>query len=295
MLNVTILLLDNNYASTALGPVEIFHSAGNLWNLLKGDEPQPLCNVTTASVDGASVMSPYGVRLSPQLAIEDVTHTDLIIVPSLGLELEAQLVRHARLLPWLQHWYQQGAYLAGICTGTAYLAEAGLLNGRKATTHWAVAEAYARRYPRVQWQPELFITEDDRLCCGGGVYASIDLSLYLVQKFCGHEIALQCAKSLLVTMPRTHQTGYAVLPLSRPHSDETIREVERYIVQHLARDLTIERLAENVNMSPRTLIRRFKAATGRLPGNYMQALRIEFAKRMLEDAFDSIGKLGRRL
>lgn len=288
MLQVTILLLNGNYASTALGPVEIFHSAGRLWNLLQGSAPEPLCNVTTASVDGASVKSPYGVELSPQFAIDEIVHTDLIIVPSLGLELEAQLVRHARLLPWLQHWYHQGAYLAGICTGTAYLAEAGLLDGRKATTHWAVAEDYARRYPHVKWHPELFITEDERLCCGGGVYASIDLSLYLVQKFCGHEIALQCAKSLLLNMPRTHQTGYAVLPLSRPHSDEAIHKAEQYIEQHIAQNLSIERLAVLVNMSTRTFIRRFKAATGRLPGNYLQAMRIEYAKRMLEEGIRSI-------
>ncbi len=126
-----------------------------------------------------------------------------------------QIARDTPLLPWLRKWYARGAYIAGVCTGVAFLAEAGLLDGRQATTHWGVAELYRQRYPKVLWRPEQFVTEDGRLLCSGGVYASIDLSLYLVEKFCGHEVALQCAKSLLLSMPRSRQSGYAVLPLSR--------------------------------------------------------------------------------
>ncbi len=129
----------------------------------------------------------------------------------------------------------------------------------------------------------MFITEDERLLCSGGVYSAIDLSIYLVEKFCGHEIAVNCAKSLLVNMPRSHQSGYAVLPLSRPHTDERIRAVEAFIDENYAQDLSSEALAARANMSPRNFIRRFKAATGRLPGNYLQTLRITVAKRMLEE------------
>ena len=287
-MDVAIALLNDNYASTALGPIEVFHSAGNLWNSLTRQEPEPRFQVTVASLDGASVKTPYGVSLSPQVSIDKVKHADVIIVPASGLDLDAQLVRHAGLLPWLSKWHQNGAYVAGICSGAAYLAEAGLLDGRLATTHWAVADAYAERYPRVNWQPDMFITEDQRVLCSGGVYAAIDLSLYLVEKFCGHNLAVQCAKALLVDMPRTHQSGYAVLPLSRPHSDAPIRDAEMYMEQHFARDLPIERLAGRANMSPRTFIRRFKAATGHVPGAYLRTLRITIAKEMLEDGTRSI-------
>jgi transcriptional regulator GlxA family with amidase domain len=126
------------------------------------------------------------------------------------------------------------------------------------------------------------------MLCSGGVYASIDLSLYLVDKFCGHEIAVQTAKALLVDMPRTSQSGYAVLPLSRPHHDEKIREAETYMQKNFARPMSIEKLAERVNMSPRTFIRRFKEATGRLPGKYQQIFRVSMAKEMLEDDARSV-------
>jgi transcriptional regulator GlxA family with amidase domain len=168
------------------------------------------------------------------------------------------------------------------------LAECGLLDGRQATTHWAVAEELRRRYPKVLWRPEQFVTEDRHVFCSGGVYASIDLSLYLVEKFCGHEIALKCAKSLLVSMPRGRQSGYAVVPLSRPHSDDKIKEIEDYLREHFDRDVSINELANRVGMGPRNLLRRFKASTGRVPGAYVQMLRVSAAKELLEHGAASI-------
>ncbi|HYM36393.1 MAG TPA: helix-turn-helix domain-containing protein, partial [Steroidobacteraceae bacterium] len=203
-------------------------------------------------------------------------------------DLQDRISQETPLLQWLRKWHARGAYVAGICTSVAYLAESGLLDGRRATTHWGVSEKLRERYPKVQWSPEHFITEDNRILCSGGVYASIDLSLYLVEKFCGHEIALQCAKSLLVSMPRARQSGYSVLPLSRPHSDEKIRKAEEYLQQHFARSVPIETLASRVGMSPRNFIRRFKTATGRLPGAYVQTLRMSGAKEMLEQGGMSV-------
>jgi transcriptional regulator GlxA family with amidase domain len=166
--------------------------------------------------------------------------------------------------------------------GAAYLAEAGLLDGKRGTTHWAVCRDFVRRYPGVQWCPEFFITEDARVLCSGGLTASADVSLYLVEKLCGHEVAVQTAKALLLNMPRTHQSGYAVLPLSPPHNDERIRAAEDYIQTRFREPMTSEAVAAHVAMSPRTFMRRFKAATSRLPGAYLQAVRIEAAKSMLE-------------
>lgn len=288
MLDVTVVLLNDNYASTAIGPIEVFHSAGYLWNALMGEAPKPCFRVTIASLDGNPVSSPYPMRIAPQASIHDVEKADLIVVPSSGLDLDTQFARHAALFPWLRKMAAQGAHIAGTCTGAAYLAEAGLLDGREATTHWATADAFRLRYPKVNWRPEKLITEDRRMLCSGGVYSSMDLSLYLVEKFCGHEIALQCAKALLINMPRPCQSGYAVLPLSRPHDDDKIRAAEAHIEKNYARDISIHGLARQVGMSPRNFIRRFRTATGRLPGNYLQAMRVAVAKEMLEDGARSV-------
>lgn len=287
-LDVTILLLNDCYASTALAPIEVFHSAGRLWDSLTGAESDPRFRVTVASLDGSEVETPYSVGLTPQKSVEEIDHTDIIVVPASGLELDTQFERHRTLFDWLRCWHGRGAYIASICSGAAYLAEAGLLDGREATTHWGTADAYQARYPAVKWRPDLMVTEDRRVLCSGGVYAAIDLSLYLVDKFCGHNIAVQTAKALLVDMPRTNQSGYAVLPLSRPHDDDQIRKVESRMQQHFAREHCIEALASSVSMSPRNFVRRFKRATGTMPGKYLQILRISIAREMLEDGARSV-------
>jgi transcriptional regulator GlxA family with amidase domain len=288
VLDVTVVLVQGDYASTAIGPIEVFQSSGVLWNRLHGAPPEPRFRVQVASIEGNSVVSPSSLEFTPKLSIHDIERTDIIIIPASGLDIAGCVAQSSALLPWLREWYARGAYIAGVCTGVALLAEAGLLDGRQATTHWAVANQLRQRYPNVIWRPELFVTEDRRLLCSGGVYASIDLSLYLVEKFCGHEIALQCAKALLVSMPRSRQSGYSVLPLSRPHADEKIRAAEEYLQKHYNLDVSIKILADRVGMGPRNFIRRFKAATGHLPGAYGQMLRVAAAKELLESGAPSI-------
>lgn len=281
-IDVTVVLLDDGLSSTAIMPVEIFHSAGALWNVLQAEPQAPPFRVTTASISGEPVKSPYGLHITPQAALSDIAHTDIIIVATSGLLWNEKLIENSALPPWLARQYDLGAYVAGVCMGSAYLAEAGLLDGRLATTHWAICKQFAARYPRVNWRPDLLITEDAKVLCSGGVYAAIDVSLYLVEKLCGHEVAVQTAKALLLPMPRTHQSGYAVLPLSPPHADERIRAAETYMQQAFCENLSTERLAQRAGLGLRTFARRFKAATGRLPSAYLQAIRIEHAKAMLE-------------
>jgi transcriptional regulator GlxA family with amidase domain len=291
-LDVTVVLLEGGYASTAVGPIEVFHSAGLLWNWLKGEPPEPRFRVTVASPGGRPVKSICNMSLSAERALEDVERSDIVIVPASGWDVQEKIARHTHLLPWLRRMHDRGACVAAVCTGAVFLAEAGLLDGREATTHWAVADILRQRHPKVRWQPDKFVTEDGRVLCSGGVYASIDLSLHLVEKFCGHEIALQCAKALLVSLPRSRQSGYSVLPVSRPHADERIRRAEEHLQKHFREKVGIESLAERCTMSPRNFIRRFKAATGRLPGEYVQMMRVSAARAMLESGVISIQAVG---
>jgi transcriptional regulator GlxA family with amidase domain len=288
VLDVTVVLLEDGYASTAIAPIEVFHSAGKLWQWLHGETQEPRFRVRIASLDGCSVTGLCGLGLAPNCSIHDIKHTDIIILPASGWDVMDRIAKNSALLPWLRKWHARGAYIAGVCTGVAFLAEAGLLDGREATTHWGVADIVRQRYPKVRWHTEQFITEDGPMFCSGGIYASIDLSLYLVEKFCGHEIALQTAKALLLSMPRSQQSGYAVAPLSRPHNDDKIKQAEDFLQEHYGDDVPLDALARRIGMSPRNFIRRFKAATGRLPGAYMQTLRVSAAKEMLEDGAPSI-------
>jgi transcriptional regulator GlxA family with amidase domain len=292
MIDVTVLLLGRNYASTAIGPIEVFHSAGQLFSQLQGMTGNPCFRVTSAAVHGTHVDTGYAVGLVAERTIHQVERTDLIVVPAAGLDIDGALAANQELFPWLRRHEDQGAWIAGMCTGAAFLAAAGLLDGREATSHWGVAGILMHRFPQVKWKMDKLITEDRRVLCSGGVYASIDLSMYLVEKFCGHEIAVQTAKSLLVDMPRLRQTAYAVLPLSKPHDDEVIRRAEARIECEFARELSVEELARGFHMSLRNFMRRFKSATGRTPGQYLQATRIAVAKAMLESGASSVQVVG---
>lgn len=282
MIEVTVVLLDEGLPTTSIAPIEIFTYAGVLWRMLQGLPAQPLFSVRAASIDGRAPRNQLPISVQPSAAIHDIDRTDLIVVPTAGLDLTEVCRRNAPLVPWLRQWRERGAAIAGICTGVSLLAEAGLLEGRPATTHWAIVGACRERYPGVHWQPERFITESDGLYCSGGLYASIDMSIYLVEKYFGHEVAVQTSKSLLVETPRTWQAIYSAEPPPRVHGDERVAKVQRWMYQHFREGMKLESLASDVGMSPRTFIRHFKSATGETPLEYLHRLRINAVKHLLE-------------
>jgi len=291
-LEVVVVLVNEGYASTAIGPIEVFASAGAMWNEMQGARPDPQFRVRTASIDGQPVESAYGLRIAPEFAIADIGAADLVMVSASGTLPDEWMSRHAALLPWLANRYRSGTLVAGVCSGVALLAEAGLLDGRRATTHWGVADTFRARYPDVEWRTDLLITEDSGLYCGGGVNAATDLSLYLVERLCGHRVAVECSRALLLDMPRLTQSGYAILPLARPHDDAKVRMVEDHLSANFPSDLCVDDLADIAGMSRRNLVRRFKAATGHMPRVYHQMLRMAAARTMLEEGAPSIQRVG---
>jgi len=282
MKEVTVLFLDEMFSSTAIGPMEVFRHAGNLWNILTGTRPAPRFHVTTASADGRGVRCDGSVRVHAEAALSDIRKTDLIFIPTTGLSVDDVLERNAAVVPWLRRWHNRGVAVASVCSGVGLVAATGMLDGKRATTHWGLADRFRQMYPKVNWMPELMVTEDRGFYCGGGVHAAIDLSLYLVEKFCGHDIAMQTAKALLIETPRAWQAGFAVVPLKTEHSDEAISGAQEWLHQNFHRTFPLEAPAERARMSLRNFVRRFKQATGDSPLIYLQKLRVAAAKRLLE-------------
>jgi len=288
MIDVTILFLDQTFSSTAVGPMEVFGHAGALWNILTGTQPVPRFRVTTASVDGHAVRCDGPLDIHPDLAINAVRRTDLIFIPTTGLSLEDVVERNAPIIPWMRRWHKHGAAIASVCSGVGLIAASGMLDGKRATTHWALADRFREMYPRVKWMPELMVTEDRGFYCGGGVHAAVDLSLYLVEKFCGHEVAVQTAKALLIETPRAWQAGFAIVPLKTEHNDESISSAQQWLHENFQKTFSLDVPARGVGMSLRNFVRRFKQATGDSPLMYLQKLRVAAAKRLLESDHRSI-------
>lgn len=291
MFEVTVVVLEEGLPSTCVAPLEIFSSAGQLWEALQGEPGEPFFQVRTVSLDGGPVRSGVPLSVAPDGSIHDIESTDMIIVPAVGADLEPALERNATLLPWLSAWHGRGAGVAGICSGVSLLAEAGLLDERPATTHWALVEELRARYPRVVWRPERFVTEADGVFCSGGVYGSVDLSLYLVEKYCGHETAMRTAKALLLEMPRSWQMGYGALRPRITHGDADIRRVQEWMHENFTGEVKVEELARMAYMSPRHFARRFKAATGETAIGYLHRLRINAARHLLENELQPVWRV----
>jgi transcriptional regulator GlxA family with amidase domain len=291
MLDVTVLFLDGTSPSTAIGPMEVFATAGKLWNILTGQPPDPQFRVTTASADGRAVACDGPVQLKPIAALKEVRKTDLIFIPSTGLSLDDVIERNAPVVPWVERFHKRGVAIASVCSGVGLVAATGLLDGKRATTHWGLAERFKQKYPRVHWMPELMVTEDHGFYCGGGVNAALDLSLYLVERYCGHEVALHSAKALLIETPRAWQAGFAIVPLKTDHSDDIISKAQEWLHENFHRTFPLEAPARRVGMSLRNFVRRFKQATGDSPLAYLQKLRIAAAKRLLENDHRSMQEI----
>jgi len=291
MVDVTVLFLKETFSSTAVGPMEVFRHAGTLWNILTGKSQHPYFQVTTASADGHLVECDGPIYIKPMAAIRDVRKTDLIFIPTTGLGIDDVVERNAPVVPWLKRWHKRGAAIASVCSGVGLVAETGMLDGKRATTHWALAERFREKYPKVKWMPELMVTEDRGFFCGGGVHAALDLSLYLVEKFCGHEIALESSKALLIETPRAWQTGFAVIPLKTEHNDEAISLAQDWLHENFHRTFPLDAPARRVGMSLRNFVRRFKEATGDSPLAYLQKLRVAAAKRLLENDHRSMQEI----
>ena len=291
MTEVTILFLDQTFSSTAVGPLEVFSHAGSLWNILTGTKQTPRFRVTTASADGRAVPCDGPIHITPRCSIKDIRNTDLIFIPTTGLGINDVVARNAPVVPWLHRWHKRGAAIASVCSGVGLVAETGLLDGKRATTHWGLADKFREMYPKVKWMPEMMVTEDHGFYCGGGVHAALDLSLYLVEKFCGHDIAVQIAKAMLIETPRAWQSGFAMIPLKTEHNDEPISKAQEWLHDNFQRPFPLDAPAKRVGMSLRNFVRRFKEATGDTPLIYLQKLRIAAARRLLESNHRSIQEI----
>jgi len=292
MTEVTIVFIDGTFSSTAIGPMEVFRHAGMLWNWLTGTRQAPRFHVTTASADGRAVRCDGGINIKPQASLKDIRKTDLIFIPTAGASIDDVAERNAAVIPWLRRMRKQGAAIASVCSGVGVIAATGMLDGKRATTHWGIADRFREKYPKVNWMPELMVTEDHGLYCGGGVHAAMDLSLYLVERFCGHEIAMQSAKAMLIETPRAWQAGFGIVPLKTEHNDDSISIAQEWLHENFHKDFALEVLARRVGMSLRNFVRRFKQATGDSPLMYLQKLRIAAAKRLLEGEYRTVQEIG---
>ncbi len=282
MKKVTILGCNNTMATTLFGPMDILNQAGRLWNRVGNTPETPFFDVSIASANGQPIRCTNNVLIQPHCSIESIDQTDLIVIAS-ATDIGRILRETPGIVPWLMKQYDQGAHIASVCTGVFLLAETGLLDGKSATLHWGFARMFQKKYPRVNLKQDQIIIDHGRLYCSAGVNAGMDLALYLVEKFCGRQNAVQSAKTMILDMGRTMQTPYERVLFLKDHGDPLVVKAQKWIEQHHTQSIDYGWLAREYRMSRRSLERRFRQATGVTPLGYLQQLRVESAKRMLEE------------
>lgn len=286
MLNIAILALENCIHSTVTGPFDIFSIASLTAKELNCDR-EPFCKVQIVHPGEEPVSSFNGMQISGTHSIKDNEIYDIIITPALYGNLEP-LIENREIIDWLVYQHVHGACICSVCASAFLVAKAGLLNGKKATTHWALAGDFKKQFPEVILSPEKMLVDEGNIISAGGVTAYLDLCLYLISRFGSPELALALSKNLLIDCSRQVQTPYSSYDFMKNHGDEPIIQSQIWLENNFKEPVIISQLASTVGLEERTFNRRFKRVTGDTPTEYLQGVRVEAARKMLEFSAEPI-------
>ncbi len=214
--------------------------------------------------------------------LDEVTETDLIIISTPFEEFDSLYEANLPLIEWIKEKRQNGSEVASLCMAAILLGFTGLLDGKKASTHWMAADAFRQMFPQVDLQSQHIITEDDGIYTSGGAYSFLNLVIYFVEKYNSREMAQWISKVFEIEYGRNSQGQFAIFNGQKSHTDDSILKSQEFIEHNYADSVSLDRLAEITNLSRRNFIRRFKKATSHTPGEYIKRIRVEAAKRILE-------------
>lgn len=284
---IAILTLPEITASVAYGLYDLFRSAGRDWSMIVSGAPgEELFHTELVARTALPLEVANGVHVTPHRAFDANAQYDVVCVPELALSPDTDITGlFTPEIAFLRAQHARGAVLATACSGAVLLAEAGLLDACEATTHWAYCDALERRYPRVQVLRERALVvsgEGQRLVMAGGGTTWLDLGLYLIARLTSVEAAMQVARVNLIDWHATGQQPFARLARTRQSSDAAIGAAQTWIAKHFTASAPVASMVRLSNLPERTFKRRFKAATGMGPLEYVHALRIEAAKHLLE-------------
>lgn len=273
---------------TAFTMLDVFASIGRDWELLHGRPPSnatPFA-ATLRTPTGAPYWDINGRRITPDAAFHEGPTPDLVIVPDSHADpskpLPEDLVATAA---WIAEAHANGAIIASVCSGALVLGASGILDGHDATTHWGVADALATLHPEIKVCRERVLVpagEGHSIVTAGGASAWSDLLLYLIARFAGAEEARRAAKVWLLSTHDDGQLSYVSLAAGRQHDDKLISDAQAWAADHYRDSGPVARMAARSGLTERGFLRRFRRATGQSPAEYVQTIRVEEAKQLLE-------------
>ncbi|MHB8235397.1 MAG: GlxA family transcriptional regulator [Solirubrobacteraceae bacterium] len=286
---VVMVLFDGVQSLDVTGPLEVFSAAGRL--LDRVDDTAPGYRLLTLSVDGGPVRTSSGLTIAPDGRLDQApTRIDTLIIP--GGAGARGVVGDESLIAWIAAASRRSRRTASVCTGAFALAAAGLLDGRRATTHWSAAAALARAYPLVQVDADPIFVRDGDVWTSAGVTAGMDLALALVEDDLDRAAALTIARHLVLFLRRPgNQSQFSATLAAQQPKREPLREAQRLVLEDVAADHGVEAMAARAHMSARHFARAFVAETGVTPARYVERVRLEAARRRLEDGGEPVATI----
>jgi len=292
MMKIGILALEDCTSMSMIGPMEILNKAGRYCNVInEGSDNRSFFDVKMISLNSKMVNTANNYPIYCHNTIKDIENLDLIIIPGLDGDIEHQLKINYSFVDWVKQQYNIGTEIASICTGAFVLAEAGLLDGKSATTHWAAAEYFKKQYPQINLLSQEIIVDEGNIYTSGGATSFHNLMIYIIEKFCGKEVAIYTAKMLLIGINKEPQSAYAIFSTQKLHRDKEILFAQKYIENNYDKRISLDEISNEVAISKRNFIRRFKNATGNTPIEYMQRVRVEAVKKALEITQNTIEEI----
>jgi transcriptional regulator GlxA family with amidase domain len=268
--------------SSVIGTYKIFSEVNNVAKQKFPGEPLPF-EIQLVGIAAETKLYDDLFTIKPHTSIDKVKHTDLIIIPALFGNIPAEVKRNAPAFEWISTHYKNGAEIASLCTGAFLLAATGLLKGKKCATHWIAFDAFRMMYPDVELI-ETVVHEEQGIYSSGGAYSFLNLLLYLVEKYVDRETAVYCSKVFEVDINRESQASFSIFSGFKMHEDDAVLQAQQFIEKNYAVRINIEELAQHCALSRRNFERRFRKATHYSPAEYIQYLKIEAARRQLENS-----------
>lgn len=278
-IKIVFLVLPRVHLLDLAGAVQVFQEAI--------DYGMP-CSIEYCTFDGAALQTSgeFSIGKLKDFTSLNLLPGDYLFVPGAEVDylLSSQMRKEKSLFRWVNEAHEKGVTICSICTGAFFLAQAGLLNGRKCTTHWKRTAQLKSLYPQVQLQEDILFTEDNRIYTSAGVAAGIDLALHVVAKLMGDHISFKVARELVVYVRRSGaEKQESIFMRYRNHIHSGIHRVQDYLQEHIQKGATLPALSEVACMSTRSLTRTFKKETGITVNEYTNLARRERLKELMKN------------
>jgi len=295
-LEVAFVIYENALSTAISLPIELLTSASNIAKAAarspSSTRAYPKLNIRIASVDGSAKMSQTGIEIPASCAIADIETADVVFLPAMWRNPAPVVDKNNAICLWIKSMFsRETTRLAGVGTGCYFLAEAGILDNRVATTHWYFFEQFEKRYPKIKLERNYFITQSGRLYCTGSVNTLADLTVHFIDQYYGEAVSTEVERHFFHDIRRNYHKLALLDDSSKLHYDEAIAYAQSHIGRHYHEQISIDSISKSTGMSRRNFDRRFKKAVGVSPLAYLQQTRIDTAQDLLKNSNLSVSEI----